>query len=190
MRRVIISDYQDLGNACGIVELNGRYPGVKTSIGRLRFCTRDSAYPWDNDPCVVSIIPGQCNYSYVKTILFRVNDWIAFSDALGCNSIRDIGFYYSGSLDFSGVELLAGMHSLPMECYRQSEGIQGTTGFCEIDEVCDLSEFDENHPYMLSECMHDSEFYTNIMMLQVKISNDVKPGDLLFPRYKVVGVVD
>jgi hypothetical protein len=102
-----------------------------STITQARFCTRDSAAPADNDPCVVPSTGYY--YSYWKT------HRAYFSG--GFTKVQNFRVFCSGvmktnwSLGTGGMVLIGQRdsytngHGCPVGNYQQAAGTQGTTGY-------------------------------------------------------------
>lgn len=189
MERINLSEIDGLNNAVRLCEVNGPYPGNITGIDSIHFCTMDHWNPWINNSC--KILSSECSYSFAKSIYVEIFDWDEFYDVTGIERIWDIALCMEDLNYLQGVDVLA-LPPVPIKNYKQATGLIGVTGDCITDEykIRNFDEFLFEAPYIIASGPFNSEFKTNLGILQIRISPDAYQGGFRFPNFYVSGVID
>lgn len=194
MRKINITDYSnELGSCYNFYQMSGEYPGEMSQIiGNMTYRTNDTNNPADYyNPCVVP--QSGYNYSFAKTQVFVITNWKHFSDVIGCDSIQNIGIYLPDKHTWvheHGIELLVSHQ--PNNEYIPADGIIGLTGYPITDKlnVWHMSDFDEDHPYVIDTNRYDREFISNKFISQIRISSCALRGCKMPAKVRIVAEVE
>jgi hypothetical protein len=179
MKHINITDYaEELFDICSLYQVNDQFPGTMTPNNWIRYRTDDTPRIDYYNPCVIP--KYGYNYSYAKTLLFRIMDWEAFCDFFNCELITNLGIYYKDA-KYSwpcehGIEVLVThLSGIP---YKQATGIIGVSGD-PIDSnynTWHLSDFDSDHPYIFDNNIYSGEFWSKSFLTQLQISSCAMQG--------------
>lgn len=192
LRKICFSDCPEIKDLCGIVEINGAYPGRSTKVNKLFFSTNDVAMPTEDNPCVVPY-DREYNFSFMKSIFFEVTNWEKFSDVLGCKRVWDISCFYDGEFP-KGLDVFATAQSSPLRLYNPASGIVGDSGreMSKFWNSVNLGGFNLDIPLLITHyCVPSGNIMRSDMInLQMRIGRDAEQGDFHLPNLHVCGVVE
>lgn len=167
-----------------IMELNGVIP-VSTPTSMMRFCTRDSPYPGDCDPCVIPTQPGIINYSFEKSVVFSCKNFRDLIEtAIPSESVKyitNIRVYFEPHKlnDY----ILVGKSVV----YNQAQGIVGVTGYQNERLTQTIDQFyDKDHAFLLDSRILTYDFVTPILKTQIRIPTWMSQGYYQFPPVNVI----
>jgi hypothetical protein len=189
-------DFQvvNLRDFCEVVELNGPFPGTRSVVSCIHFCTMDSAFPEIDNPC--RIPNSGHNWSFAKTFAFKVN-FQKLADKYGCYELCDIAMTRTNqTFEFYGAELFVcadpfkKYHGIPLRKYVPAQGTVGVTGdVINSYHPCALGRWLEplflNATYKVDSGSYYDDFTSKAVVAQLRIRPDALQGNVPYEHFEV-----